>query len=104
MGSTSREVCSSEAPAVANPLRCHRTPQRDPSQHPFVAASHLYLMSSTPPSVHTFSMFTTPTLSTPTSHHGDPQRDPAQHPFVAAMYDSLLITIKGIAAGMQNTG
>ncbi|PNW76791.1 hypothetical protein CHLRE_11g476325v5 [Chlamydomonas reinhardtii] len=28
----------------------------------------------------------------------------AQHPFVSAMDDCLMITIKGIAAGMQNTG
>lgn len=34
----------------------------------------------------------------------DPHKDPMQHPFVAATYDSLVITIKGIAAGMQNTG
>ncbi|KAF5835589.1 phosphoenolpyruvate carboxylase [Dunaliella salina] len=34
----------------------------------------------------------------------DPSKDPSQHPFVSAMYDSLIITIKGIAAGMQNTG
>lgn len=34
-------------------------------------------------------------------------RDPAKddkHPFQAAMDDCLMITIKGIAAGMQNTG
>ena len=34
----------------------------------------------------------------------DPFKDPNQQPFVAAMYDALLITIKGVAAGMQNTG
>lgn len=34
----------------------------------------------------------------------DPLKDPSQHPYVLAMYDALLITIKGIAAGMQNTG
>ncbi len=34
----------------------------------------------------------------------DPAKDPAQHPFVSATYDSLIITIKGVAAGMQNTG
>jgi len=34
----------------------------------------------------------------------DPSKDPHQHPFVAAIYDTLIITIKGIAAGMQNTG
>ena len=34
----------------------------------------------------------------------DPRKDANQHPFVSAVYDSLLITIKGIAAGMQNTG
>jgi len=34
----------------------------------------------------------------------DPAKDPMQHPFMAATYDSLLITIKGVAAGMQNTG
>jgi len=34
----------------------------------------------------------------------DPAKDPLQHPFVAASSDSLIITIKGIAAGMQNTG
>eukprot|EP00879_Flechtneria_rotunda_P016297 GHRR01017052.1.p1 GENE.GHRR01017052.1~~GHRR01017052.1.p1 ORF type:complete len:194 (+),score=69.77 GHRR01017052.1:102-683(+) len=33
----------------------------------------------------------------------DPHRD-GKHPFQAAMDDTLMITIKGIAAGMQNTG
>jgi phosphoenolpyruvate carboxylase len=33
----------------------------------------------------------------------DPSRD-GKHPFQAAMDDCLMITIKGIAAGMQNTG
>ena len=33
----------------------------------------------------------------------DPNKGNKQ-PFVAAMYDALLITIKGVAAGMQNTG
>lgn len=34
----------------------------------------------------------------------NPQKDPNQHPFIAATDDCLMITIKGIAAGMQNTG
>ncbi|KAG1677399.1 hypothetical protein FOA52_010779 [Chlamydomonas sp. UWO 241] len=34
----------------------------------------------------------------------DPSGGGAQGPFVQAMYDALLITIKGVAAGMQNTG
>eukprot|EP00798_Chlamydomonas_sp_ICE-L_P009929 gene9929-7799_t len=34
----------------------------------------------------------------------DPNPDKSQHPFVSAMNDSLIITIKGVAAGMQNTG
>jgi phosphoenolpyruvate carboxylase len=33
----------------------------------------------------------------------DPHRDD-KHPFQAAMDDCLMITIKGVAAGMQNTG
>ncbi len=33
----------------------------------------------------------------------DPHRD-SKHPFHAAMDDCLMIPIKGIAAGMQNTG
>jgi phosphoenolpyruvate carboxylase len=33
----------------------------------------------------------------------DPRGDD-KHPFQAAMDDCLMITIKGIAAGMQNTG
>ena len=33
-------------------------------------------------------------------------RDPAgtNNPYVSAIYDTLIITIKGVAAGMQNTG
>ena len=34
----------------------------------------------------------------------DPHKSAGQNPFVAAMYDALLITIKGVAAGVQNTG
>jgi phosphoenolpyruvate carboxylase len=35
----------------------------------------------------------------------DPNKNPTTvQPLVAAMYDALLITIKGVAAGMQNTG
>lgn len=34
----------------------------------------------------------------------DAHRDASKHPFQAAMDDCLMITIKGIAAGMQNTG
>lgn len=34
----------------------------------------------------------------------DPSKDVSVEPFVQAMYDALLITIKGVAAGMQNTG
>ncbi|MEW5318243.1 MAG: hypothetical protein WDW38_009481 [Sanguina aurantia] len=34
----------------------------------------------------------------------DPSKDPSQHPFISATDDCLMITIKGVAAGMQNTG
>jgi phosphoenolpyruvate carboxylase len=34
----------------------------------------------------------------------DPRRDERKHPFASAMDDCLMITIKGVAAGMQNTG
>lgn len=59
----------------------------------------------------------TPAFSRPRSHIGlsplraqiiellsrDPRGDD-KHPFQAAMDDCLMITIKGVAAGMQNTG